>query len=240
MVRDAEASLAATLDGLKGFAEVVIYDNGSRDTTLEIAGRYPNVRIHKGEFKGFGATRNAAAALAKHDWIFSIDADEVPDAALLACLDALPLDDAAMAYDLERQNWLLGKRVRHAGWGSQWLTRIYHRGTHRFTDAVVHEKVELKSGERAERLKGTLKHTAMRDAGDFLVKMHRYTMLKAGESDRTYPPAVIFLKTLWAFIRSYVLRLGVLDGWRGLLISVSEANGVFYKYIVIYSKREKP
>lgn len=240
MVRDAEASLAATLDALKGFAEVVIYDNGSKDKTLEIAGRYPNVRIHKGEFRGFGATRNAAAALARNDWIFSIDADEVPDAALLAHLDSLSLDDAAKAYDLERQNWLLGKRVRYAGWGSQWLTRLYHRGTHRFTDAVVHEKVELKSGERAEKLKGTLKHTAMRDAGDFLVKMHRYTMLKAGESDRTYLPVIIFLKTFWAFIRSYLLRLGVLDGWRGLLISVSEANGVFYKYIVIYSKREKP
>ena len=103
MVRDAEASLAATLDGLKGFAEVVIYDNGSKDKTLEIAGRYPNVRIHKGEFKGFGATRNAAAALAKHDWIFSIDADEVPDLALLSCLDGLSLDDTDKAYDLERQ-----------------------------------------------------------------------------------------------------------------------------------------
>lgn len=240
MVRDAEASLAATLDGLKGFAEVVIYDNGSRDRTLEIAGRYPNVRIHKGEFTGFGTTRNRAAGLAKHDWIFSIDADEVPDAKLLAALDALDLDEPGKAYDVERQNWLLGKRVRHAGWGSQWLTRLYHRSRHRFTEAVVHEKVELKSGEVPGQLAGTLKHTAMRDAGDFLVKMHRYTMLKAAESDRTYHPVIILLKTFWAFIRSYLLRLGVLDGWRGLLISVSEANGVFYKYMVIYSKRAQP
>ena len=240
MVRDAEASLAATLDGLKGFSEVVIFDNGSKDKTLEIADRYSNVVIHHGAFQGFGPTRNAAAALAKHDWIFSIDADEVPDTTLLGHLDTLALDDFDLTYELERQNWLLGRRVRHAGWGSQWLTRLYHRGTHRFTDAVVHEKVGLKTGERPERLRGTLKHTAMRDAGDFLVKMHRYTMLKAGESERTYPPVVIFLKTFWAFIRSYLLRLGMLDGWRGLLISVSEANGVFYKYIVIYSKREKP
>ena len=240
MVRDAEASLAATLDGLRGFAEVVVYDNGSRDRSLEIAGRYPNVRIHQGEFTGFGPTRNQAASLAAHDWIFSIDADEVPDEALLAALGAVSLDETGRAYDVERQNWLLGKRVRHGGWGSQWLTRLYHRGSHRFTDAVVHEKVELKPGETPGQLKGNLKHTAMRDAGDFLVKMHRYTMLKAGESDRTYPPAVILLKTLWAFIRSYLLRLGLLDGWRGLLISVSEANGVFYKYMVIYSKREKP
>ena len=238
MVRDAEASLAATLDSLKGFGEVVIYDNGSRDKTLAIAARYPNVLIHKGEFSGFGPTRNRAASLAKHDWVFSIDADEVPDATLLSALDALSLGDPATTYAVERQNYLLGKRVKHAGWGSQWLTRLYNRTTHTFTQATVHEKLELKGGEQALPLAGTLKHTAMRDAGDFLVKMHRYTMLKAGESERTYHPAVILLKTFWAFIRSYVLRLGVLDGWRGLLISVSEANGVFYKYMVIYSKRD--
>ena len=238
MVRDAEPTLAATLDGLARFGEVVVFDNGSKDRTLEIAGRYPNVAIHRGEFSGFGPTRNRVAGLAKHDWVFSIDADEVPDAALLSALEALPLDEPMVVYSVERQNYLLGKRVKHAGWGSQWLTRLYHRGSHAFTDVAVHEKVELKPGEAARALPGTLKHMPMQDAGDFLVKMHRYTMLKAGESRRTYNPAVILLKTLWAFIRSYILRLGMLDGWRGLLISVSEANGVFYKYIVIYSKRD--
>jgi glycosyltransferase involved in cell wall biosynthesis len=238
MVRDAEVTLAATLDSLKRFGEVVVFDNGSKDATLAIAGRYPNVAIHKGEFSGFGPTRNKAAALAKNDWVFSIDADEVPDEALLAALDALPLDKPELAYCVERQNYLLGKRVKHAGWGSQWLTRLYDRKSHAFTDVAVHEKVGLKDGEAAVKLTGTLKHMPMQDAGDFLVKMHRYTMLKAGESRRTYPPAIILLKTFWAFIRSYILRLGILDGWRGVLISVSEANGVFYKYMVIYSKRE--
>ncbi|MGE5625572.1 MAG: glycosyltransferase family 2 protein [Bacillota bacterium] len=239
MVRDAEASLPATLDGLKSFSEVVIFDNGSKDKTLDIAARYPNVKIHKGEFSGFGPTRNAAAALASNDWVFSIDADEVPDAELLNALDVLGLDNPSVTFAVERQNYLLGKRVKHAGWGSQWLTRLYNRTTHRFTDVAVHEKVELKDWETPAKLGGTLKHTAMRDAGDFLVKMHRYTMLKAGESEKTYPPVVILLKTFWAFLRSYFLRLGVLDGWRGLLISVSEANGVFYKYMVIYSKRDQ-
>ncbi|HEX2666908.1 MAG TPA: glycosyltransferase family 2 protein [Gammaproteobacteria bacterium] len=238
MVRDAEASLAATLDGLKRFGEVVIFDNGSKDKTLDVARRYPNVRIHQGEFAGFGPTRNNAARLAQNDWVFSIDADEVPDEALLAALDSLTLSDAAVVYAVERQNYLLGKRVRYSGWGSQWLVRMYNRKTHAFTDVAVHEKVELRAGEAPARLAGTLKHAPMGDAGDFLVKMHRYTMLKAAESTRTYHPAVILLKTLWAFIRSYLLRLGILDGWRGVLISVSEANGVFYKYIVIYSKRK--
>src|SRR5579871_323251 len=152
MVRDAEATLAATLDSLARFGEVVIFDNGSKDRTLEIAVRYPNVRIHKGEFSGFGPTRNRAAGLARHDWVFSIDADEVPDEALLAAMEALRLDDPQVAYSVERQNYLLGKRVKHAGWGSQWLTRLYHRRSHAFTEVAVHEKVELKRGETAQVL----------------------------------------------------------------------------------------
>lgn len=239
IVRDAAASLAATLDSVREFDEVVVFDNGSSDDTLAIAAGYPNVQIHKGEFKGFGTTRNAAAALARNDWVFSLDADEVMSESLAASLAGLALGDPAMAYSVERQNYLLGARVRFSGWGSQWLTRLYNRATHAFTNVAVHEKVALRDDEQAMQLTGTLRHTAMRDAGDFLVKMHRYTMLKAGESTRTYHPAVIVLKTFWAFIRSYILRLGVLDGWRGLLISVSEANGVFYKYIVIYSQRKQ-
>ncbi|MGH8414644.1 MAG: glycosyltransferase family 2 protein [Gammaproteobacteria bacterium] len=239
MVRDAAATLASTLESIREFDEVLIYDNGSSDDTLAIAARYPNVKIRKGTFSGFGPTRNTAAALARHDWIFSLDADEVMEPGLAACAAGLALDKPEQVYAVQRQNYLLGKRVRHGGWGSQWLTRLYNRQTHKFTDVAVHEKVELKSGEQPVQLVGVLQHTAMRDAGDFLVKMHRYTMLKAGESTRTYPPGIIFLKTIWAFIRAYFLRLGLLDGWRGLLISVSEANGVFYKYMVIYSQRKQ-
>lgn len=239
IVRDAAATLAATLDSLRDFGEVVLYDNGSSDATLAIAARYPNARVHRGPFLGFGPSRNRAAELAKNDWIFSIDADEVMSESLQASLAGVAPDRPAVAYAIERQNYLLGKRVRFSGWGSQWLTRLYNRTTHRFTEVAVHEKVQLAPGEQAVRLVGVLRHTGMHDAGEFLVKMHRYTLLKAGESTRTYHPAIIVLKTLWAFLRSYILRLGMLDGWRGLLISVSEANGVFYKYMVIYSKREQ-
>ena len=239
IVRDAAATLAPTLDSVRDFGEVLLYDNGSRDDTRAIAARYPNVKVHNGEFRGFGPTRNAAAELARSDWVFSLDADEIVEPGLAAAIAGLALDKPQQAYAVERQNVFLGRRIRHGGWGSQWLTRLYHRRRHRFTDVAVHEKVELQLGEQALPLTGVLRHTAMRDAGDFLVKMHRYTMLKAGESSRTYPPVIILFKSIWAFIRAYFLRLGMLDGWRGLLISVSEANGVFYKYIVIYSKRER-
>ncbi|MGH8378060.1 MAG: glycosyltransferase, partial [Gammaproteobacteria bacterium] len=101
MVRDAAATLAATLESVRGFDEVLVYDNGSGDDTLAIAARYPNVKMHKGIFSGFGPTRNAAAALARHDWIFSLDADEVVEPALMASLSRLALDKPDQTYAVE-------------------------------------------------------------------------------------------------------------------------------------------
>ncbi|MGH8131284.1 MAG: glycosyltransferase, partial [Steroidobacteraceae bacterium] len=76
LTRDCAATLDRCLSSLADFAEVLVYDNGSTDTTVEIAARYPNVRIVKGYFDGFGPTRNRVDALARHDWILKMDSDE--------------------------------------------------------------------------------------------------------------------------------------------------------------------
>ena len=81
-------------------------------------------------------------------------------------------------------------------------------------------------------------HHAIRDIGQLLDKIHYYGDLRAREGKRkVYHPAIICLKALWAFIRTYVFWLGFLDGWRGLVIAASDANGVFYKYMMMYSRR---
>ena len=75
--KNASKTIKTTLDSLKKFKEVILFDNGSTDDTLYIAGTYNNVIISKGKFIGFGATKNHAITFAKNNWIFSIDADEI-------------------------------------------------------------------------------------------------------------------------------------------------------------------
>ena len=76
ITRNAAATLAETLESASGFDEVVVYDNGSDDATMEIAKAYENVSLHQGEFLGFGPTKNHAVSLARNDWVLSLDADE--------------------------------------------------------------------------------------------------------------------------------------------------------------------
>ena len=233
IARDAAATIGGTLESLRRFPEVVVYDNGSVDATVEIASSYPNVRVFTGEFLGFGPTKNHAADLAEHDWIFSIDSDESVSPELLRALDSAALDPAS-AYVVNRHNYFMGKRVRHSGWGGDWLVRLYHRSRLRFEDAMVHEKVAVPGDTPQVRLDGALHHEAVREIGQFLVKINRYSEIRSQTARRAYHPAYIVIKSLWAFFRTYVLRLGCLDGWRGLVISVSNANGVFFKYMKPY------
>ena len=76
ITKNADLLLETSLQSLIYFDEVLIYDNGSTDRTLEIAYAFDNVSLHQGPFLGFGPSKAHAANLAKNDWVFSLDADE--------------------------------------------------------------------------------------------------------------------------------------------------------------------
>lgn len=239
ITRDAGGTLAATLESLSRFPEVVIYDNGSTDDTLAVAGEFDNVRVVQGSFDGFGPTRNRAAEFAATDWIFSIDADERPDGVLLEGLAEASLHDPASVYAVHRDNRFLGRSIRHAGWGNEWKRRLYNRTRTTWRNEPVHERLETSAGQRVERLPGRLVHDAVTDIGQFLDKTRRYSALRAGDLPARHP-FLILLSAWWAFFRTYFLRLGLLEGWRGLVIAWSNANGVFFKYMRAYAAQREP
>jgi hypothetical protein len=95
----------------------------------------------------------------------------------------------------------------------------------------VHETVALDPGARQAHLAGDLLHAAHREAGQLLAKVQLYSALWAQEhAGRRVSTPGLFLKGLAAFLRSYLLQGGILDGYEGLAISVSNANHTFYKY----------
>lgn len=229
ITRNAEHTIAATLCSLAGVPEVLVYDNGSSDRTIDIARRYPNVTVRTGPFIGFGPTRNQAAACASSDWILSVDADETVSPELMVSLSRADLGDSGRTYAVHRRNYFLGREVRHSGWGNDWLVRLYHRRTAGFDSAIVHEKVC--SPGPVVRLHGNLDHQAVREMSDFLEKVNRYSELRRQQPLRVRSAGMIFLRSAWAFFRTYFVRLGVLDGWRGAVIAFSDANGVFFKHM---------
>ena len=235
--KNCSATLEATLDSVKSFPEVILLDNGSTDQTLAIAARYPNVQIHTSPFIGFGPLRDRAAELATHDWILALDSDEILSPPLLQELAALPLDAPHTVYSLLRHNYYNGKRIRGCGWGNDRVARLYHRKATHFGPAQVHESLQLQ-GCRLTPLRSPLLHTPMRTTEEFLAKMQHYSTLfaqqHAGQKKSSFSRALGH--GLFAFVKSYLLQRGFLDGTEGFLISLYNANTTFYKYIKLLNR----
>lgn len=237
ITRNAAATIERTLQSLVAFPEVVIYDNGSTDGTLDVCGRFPNVRVVTGDFFGYGPTKSHAVSLARGDWVLSIDADEYLSEALLVELDEIRLDEPSVAYMVERHNLMLGKDVRRGGLGGNWLVRIFNRRRCQFSDVPVHEKVIVPPDCSTVRLRGALWHQACTDLNQILDKINRYSDLN--RRNGAPPPSLlnIWLRSTWSFFKSYVLKRGFLEGWRGIVIAHGNAMGTFFKHMKRYADK---
>lgn len=204
------------------------------DKTLPIAGKFSNVKIVMGQFVGFGETKNAAASHALHNWIFSIDSDEVVSPVLLNSIKEANLHKDVV-YGFERFNFYRKKRVRFSGWRKETIYRIYNRTTTEFNNKKVHEALKL-DNLKTTILKGELKHYSYRQISDFNKKRALYSDLFASENKgvRKSSPLRAILSGLYVFFNTYFLRFGFLDGYRGLLISFSNASVTFIKYLKLY------
>jgi len=234
LVKNNEKTLQATLESLKAFDDVVVYDNGSTDQSMEIAKRYPNVNLVRGEFKGFGWTKNHAASFAKHDWIIIVDSDEVVDTALLHTVQTKNLDDNTV-YQLNFKAFYKEIQVKHCGWNDQKIKRVYNRSVAGYNDNDVHEDI-MTDGLEVEVLEGNMEHYSYHSMSEFIIKADRYSTLFAQNNvgKRSSSPLKAFLNGGYSFIRTYIFKRGFLDGYVGLLIAYSHMVTNFYKYLKLY------
>ena len=238
ITKNAAETIKVTLDSLAGFKEVVVFDSGSTDNTIDIVQTYKNVSLFQGEFLGFGPTKNYAINLAKNDWIFSIDADESLSKKLALHLSEVDLESRLIG-EIRRDNYFMGREITVAGWGRDRLIRLFNRTEFCFSDLQVHEKVEIDSSAIMVSLRGSIKHNSIINLSQTLEKANLYSELYAEKNNTYYPLWIILFKSLYSFFRTYFLQRGFLAGWRGLVLSYANSIGVFYKYIKVYSRQKQ-
>lgn len=210
--------IGRTLQSLCGLTDdIVVYDNGSTDNTVEEIKKF-SVQLQQGSWEGFGKTKNKATGFAKYDWIFSLDADEAISDELKNELLSWHPENENTVYKLPFRNFLGDKALRHGDWGTDYHIRLFNRKTASWNEADVHEELVLPVHVIIKELKGFVLHHTWRNAEDYKNKMQRYAMLgaekyfkqgvKAGWLKRKISPA-------FSFFRSYILKLGFLDGRAG-------------------------
>lgn len=236
LVKNAQETLQECLESLKRFDEVILLDNGSTDKTLEIARNFSNVRIFESEFIGFGALKNLAISYTKHDWILSIDSDEVLESSTLALIESLELN-AHTIYALPRKNLYNGEWIKACGWYPDYVWRLFNKTFTRFNDNFVHESVIIPKDAHTLKLSSGIKHYAAPNIESIITKMNRYTSYSAQEKHKQGKKIGIMgaITRFWlTFLKDYFVRGGFKYGYKGFIIALLNANGAFFRYAKLY------
>lgn len=234
LVKNGQKYIEEVLSSLSQFNEVVLYDTGSTDKTIEIARKFPNVKVFQKSFRGFGPTHNDATGVAANDWILSIDSDEIVTPEMAKAIANATLDPKCV-YSFPRDNYYNGKWIKWCGWYPDIQKRLYNRKQTQFSDAQVHESIR-DEGMQVVTLDGPIRHYSYETLSDFLAKMQSYSDLFAKQycGKKKSSPWIAVGHGIFAFFKSYILKKGILGGYEGFVISSYNANTAFYKYLKLH------
>lgn len=227
-----ETNIGRCIDSVRPIAdEIVVVDCYSTDYTKEIC-LSKGISFYQNEFLGFANQKNYAASLASHDYIISLDADEYLSPELTNSILEAKKDLKYDGYTMNRLSSYAGEWIRTCGWYPDTKLRLWRKGRGVWQGQGIHERVEIVGKYSEKHLEGDLLHHAYDNISQFLEKIQRYSDIYAKEHRYKIKSSgfKIFYKTTFAFIKSFFLKKGIVDGYKGLLISVSNANFVFYKY----------
>ena len=229
------ANIQAALESLSWADEIIVVDSESSDDTVAIARKFTD-RVFVRPWPGYIAQKNFAAEQARHDWIFSLDADERVTPALATEVAAvLGEGSSAAGYRVPRVTFHLGRWIRSTDWYPDYQLRLYDRRHARWAGRYVHESVKA-DGTVAD-LRSELQHYAYRDLTHHFQTMDRYTTLAAKqmfEDGRRTGYFDLLLHPPAAFVRNYVLRGGFRDGVPGLIVSAMNARYVGLKFAKLW------
>ncbi len=226
-----ERNIKRAIESLRCCDEIVVLDSGSSDRTLELA-RNLGARVVERQWPGYAKQKNAAAELASHDWIFSIDADESLSEALEGEIWALKTNGTEFdAYAMPRLAQYCGRWILHSGWYPDRKVRLYDRNKAQWAGDYVHESVVVNG--RVGHLDSNLLHFTCDSISEHLRTLDRYTTL-AAEEIVARGDAVglrrLIVDPSWSFFRTYLLKRGFLDGVEGLTLARMAAVYTFLKY----------
>ncbi|MGX7668344.1 glycosyltransferase family 2 protein [Flavobacterium pedocola] len=228
-----EKNIQSIIDNLNFVDEIIIVDSLSTDKTGEIAKANPHVRFIENKFENFSAQRNFALNLASFPWILFLDADErIPDNLKNEIITTVNQKDTKDAYFFYRKFMFDKAPLFFSGWQTDKNIRLFKKGKASYIPGrLVHEKLKVKGS--VGKLKSKLIHYSYNDFDSYKAKMTSYGKLKALElfAKKIKPNFFhYYIKPAYKFLHSYVIRLGILDGKKGFIISYLNAYSIYIRF----------
>jgi glycosyltransferase involved in cell wall biosynthesis len=233
ITKNEEASIERCLRSAASLAdEIVVVDSGSTDRTPEIVRAFGAKLLQPADWPGFGPQKQRAQEAASGDWVLSLDSDEWIEEGLAKEIEAVMRDpNAGAGYRMPRRNRFMGEIVRHGGWWPDYVLRLYRRERGRFNDNLVHESVVVE-GEIGT-LNHPIEHNTIVSPEDAQGKIERYSAIAAKEllaRGRKSTALQARVRGAAAYLRSYVLQLGFLDGRTGRRVASYQSQYTYKKW----------
>jgi glycosyltransferase involved in cell wall biosynthesis len=213
--------------------EVVIVDSFSTDKTKEISESFANVRFIENPFENYTKQRNFAIDQAKNNWLLFLDADErLTQELKQEIIDTVNQEETCSAYLFYRTFFFKNKVLHFSGLQTDKIFRLFKKDKARYTyKRLVHEKLDVEG--KIGTLKNKLIHYSYADFESYKQKMAAYGKLKAKEKYLIgFNPSIVhtFGHPIYNFLYNFIIRLGFLDGKKGVIICYLNAYSVYARY----------
>ncbi|MDR3351075.1 MAG: glycosyltransferase family 2 protein [Prevotellaceae bacterium] len=229
-----ERNILRCLQSLDGIAdEIIVVDSFSTDSTPDICRQQGKVRFLEHAFEGYVEQKNWALDKAAYPFALSLDADEALSEELRKTILGIKRRRIADGYFFTRTTFLGNRPVKHGSWYPDYKLRLFDKRKGRFGGTNPHDSVMIGAGAKVQYIKDTILHYSFESFDDFYRQSERFATLAAQsmfEKGKTISRALLLLKTGWAFMHSYIVKAGMLDGKAGFTISRVIAASTYRKY----------
>jgi glycosyltransferase involved in cell wall biosynthesis len=239
-----ENKISEAIQSVDWADEILVVDSESTDRTREIAETL-GARVLIQKWLGFSAQKQFAIDNASFDWIFSLDADErISEKLKVELLELKKKENlSADGFRVPRLSFYMNRPIRHGGWYPDWQMRFFNRRKGKWKDVLVHESFEMENGAKIESLKGDILHYSWESAAHHeRMISDRYAPLAAEQNFRygkRTSPLKIAAAGLVAFLQSYIIKAGFLDGFAGFCIARFAAHHAFLKHLLLWEKQNE-
>jgi glycosyltransferase involved in cell wall biosynthesis len=238
-----EKNIKRCIESLQKVAdEILIVDSFSKDKTEEICKTF-NVRFIHNPFEGHIQQKNFAIGQASFDIILSLDADEELSPELEQSILTVKTNWQANAYRMNRLTSYCGKWIRHCGWYPDNKIRLWDRKKGNWKGENPHDRVAMDDNQKGIWIAGDIRHYSYYSFSELVNQTEKFSTIAANEAftnrKKIFFPFHVVVYPLLRFLNVYVLKLGLLDGKEGFVISIMDSFYRFSKYNKLYSLQRK-
>jgi glycosyltransferase involved in cell wall biosynthesis len=238
-----EENIGRCIDSLWKVAdEIIVVDSYSSDNTVAIA-KQKGANVKQKPFHGYIEQKNNALMMASHNYVLSLDADEILSDKLVNSILKEKIDFRYSAYFMNRRNSYCGKFIKHGLWYPNQKLRLFDKRIASWGGMNPHDKIQLNGNNKASFMEGDILHYAYNSIDEHIRRNEEISTIAAWslyESGKRKHWSKIFLSPLWSFFHGYFLRLGFLDGYYGFIIATHTASQSFLKYQKLRRLQKQP